>query len=369
MQSAPALSTQVTNCAVLRIHTTPNRKKHRVPQGQATPIRTESGSARSRRHPACGYRLPDAQTRCPRLRRPLSSCGRLRMVQTKSSYRKRRLPNMAPSSSLDAGLIPTAPLRQITPKQMLPSSLGSNLVSQAQTRPIASKAGLVSQLRNDLAPPSVCDSPAAAPVATSTPGSSSYMAHVEYFREQRRQQINPNEPPQPPLGGGFSPAHCFYTGDDLVPPEGGPGSSHQISTRHAQPKTCIYTGDDLPVPPSRPKAAPPPTTPREVWLPSSPSPDVRRLHEWKSRYSMPEVLDAIPGFPRAAIHRKGAKPDADWVEEGKARAGLDAADAKRAQAVRDQAAQEIHNVAQNQWGSRLPARGKGELFAPYANRS
>ena len=96
MQSAPALSTQVTNCAVLRIHTTPNRKKHRVPQGQATPIRTESGSARSRRHPACGYRLPDAQTRCPRLRRPLSSCGRLRMVQTKSSYRKRPPPQHGP---------------------------------------------------------------------------------------------------------------------------------------------------------------------------------------------------------------------------------------------------------------------------------
>jgi hypothetical protein len=132
---------------------------------------------------------------------------------------------------------------------------------------------------------------------------------------------------------------------------------------------CFFTGDDFKHPDKMPDS-------------------LRRLREVKGRLVMPEQLCDVGGFDGARRRPARISPDGVTAELLKSKAaaaadptakGVWAAECAWRGAVDDDAAKdaalrrkgvdlERDNRQQNEWGMREPARGRGELWTPWAPR-
>ena len=264
-----------------------------------------------------------------------------------------------PRSTLSQGLVPTGPRRAVKQVVGYKSTLGINLVPNPRSERLPQSSGVskyVSKLGPDLAPvlptseAAVGDEPTRPP-----PKGPNMLAHL------------PPGPSKPrlPLGGGRGPTCCFFTGDEFV--IHGTQPQMQLEKGPPEPLRCIYSQDDLP---ERTKEMVRlPATPSAAWLPAHPSDEMQRLREWKTRCVMPEDLRGIPGLGAKAASNTPRGKDAAWENEREWREMIDGRERDQARLVFENAQKAAKNQAVTDYGERLPARGKGDVFAPFAPRS
>lgn len=322
-----------------------------------------------------------------------------------------------PPSTLSAGLVPTQPLKEMkrTAGKYV-STLGPDLLPPPKqtTQPVKAEALTPAWAHPE---PSKLQQEPAAPVMPD------YFRHLREFETIGR--------PHPPLGGGFGGEHCIYTGDrfnnvdnvegavrsvvsqEVLPAPAAPGprvykahrgdkanqADYRVNrsvylpgdrTVTASQPTCIFTGDDMPsssaaaeVPPK-----PPPETPAELWemarggddrkewraAPSGAvaSASLQRLREWKSRCVMPETIGGVGGFGSTDGARGAAARDAEavrlWTNERQFREWEDQTGKAEGRLFRERSENLIANQPVSEYGERRPARGRGDVFSPFAPR-
>lgn len=194
----------------------------------------------------------------------------------------------------------------------------------------------------------------------------------------RRVELPPPPPPEPePAPAPREVRHCIFTGDDL--PEapvraakphsiGAPvtgekyqrwlgGNAHDRGDSALQRGVYVYNQEAV----AAPVAVPP---------------SLKVLREWKTRMVMPETLDQHEGFHRPGTGMASnsedaawkAQQDAAWHNESEWRQWEDGQKKLEHVRRREVMDRQVANGAISAYGEKLPARGRGDVFAPFADR-
>lgn len=273
----------------------------------------------------------------------------------------------------------------------LVSSLGANLVpdSVQHARPAMTGGKYKSSLSADLMPtehkpPPAYKEPAAPsnlgvggllPRSTqpAAPPPAAAAASAPRKFEDRAKLPPPEAPPAAPPPPPREPRRCMYTGDDLPPeprraaqahPIGAPvtgeryqrwlGAQHREGSATRQSVAqgeglCVFNQETLP-----PHASEPET--------------LRRLRELKTRTVMPETLGQHGGFAPIAANAPDPDVAAAWANELEQRQWAHEQHGLAKQRRKEEVAREINNRAVSAYGEKLPARGRGDVFPPWAPR-
>ena len=237
------------------------------------------------------------------------------------------------------------------------STLGPDLMALEPKKPVVVK---------EPAAPSQLGVGGLVPRSTAAPTPKNVEEPPARKQYEDRAKLPPPPPPEPPPAQpALEPRRCMYTGDDLPPaprqaarafPPGPPVTEEKYQRwrsrqqREDADSQLLFNGEGVDAPPAEPES-------------------LRRLRQLKTKVVMPETLDQHAGFATPASGKRDADLDVAWSNELEQRKWAHEQKQLGKARTTDEMDRLIANKAVSAYGERLPQRGRGDVFAPFAPRS